>query len=344
MANQYTLRSGKDTQHAQLSGKKELGRKKAFEMCGSECVEEITKLQVDLNNLAEEERKLELQLEISLKREAVKKLRSKLSANSNDNDTCNMNSPSPMLVTNTNNKDAAAHITLKDLSNDKKLEEMLRSLKDEHLEFMEPGLITDGKKSASPCKGKYYITDFVNIPTKSSITAANPDKQKRVEDVTIPQWISANVKILQKLMAEGMSQENVIKYLRYTSKIGDYLQTSDQSSVMLLDNEHRRQVYEEHRDWDSIDGDKVYFHLKSLTTRWQKKSTYMDDKSKPTCIRFNRGTCFYQFCKYQHVCEICKGNHPKTQHVSQAPPYVASYQPEQPLAPQPPQPNRFRHF
>ena len=99
---------------------------------------------------------------------------------------------------------------------------------------MELGLITDGKKSASPCKGKYYITDFVNIPTKSSITAANPDKQKRVEDVTIPQWISANVKILQKLMAEGMSQENVIKYLRYTSKIGDYLQTSDQSSVMLL--------------------------------------------------------------------------------------------------------------
>ncbi len=58
-----------------MSGKKELGRKKAFEMCGSECVEEITKLQVDLDNLAEEERKLRLQLEISLKREAVKKLK-----------------------------------------------------------------------------------------------------------------------------------------------------------------------------------------------------------------------------------------------------------------------------
>ena len=110
----------------------------------------------------------------------------------------------------------------------------------------------------------------------------------------------------------------VSKYLRYTAKIGDYLQMSDYGSVMLMDHEHRKQVIEEGREWDNIDGDTVIFHLKAPSSNsaraYPKVSTPSDSGGKPICRRFNRGQCFSPNCRYSHICFTCKGDHPKLVH------------------------------
>ena len=109
--------------------------------------------------------------------------------------------------------------------------------------------------------------------------------------------------------------EESIRYLRYTRKIGDYLQSADTSSVMILDHEHRIQVFEEDRRWDCIDSDKVYFHLKSpksLNSPRVNKDT--SHNGKQICRNFNNGNCYYCACKYAHVCLSCRGDHPRIQH------------------------------
>ena len=80
------------------------------------------------------------------------------------------------------------------------------------------------------------------------------------DEVTVPQWLSTNARILLTLLDE-MDKDTIAAYLRYTMKIGDYLQVSDVSSVMLLDEDHRKQVKRERSQWDEIDGDKHYFFL-----------------------------------------------------------------------------------
>ena len=55
-----------------------------------------------------------------------------------------------------------------------------------------------------------------------------------------PQWVAANAKILLKLIEGGLALGGIKSYLRYTVKIGNYLQISEVPSVMLLDDDHRR--------------------------------------------------------------------------------------------------------
>ena len=76
----------------------------------------------------------------------------------------------------------------------------------------------------------------------------------------MPQWLSANARIMLALL-DNMDKATITSYLRYTAKIGDYLQVSEPSSVMLLDEEHRKSVTRENRQWDDIDGDRRYFYL-----------------------------------------------------------------------------------
>ena len=78
------------------------------------------------------------------------------------------------------------------------------------------------------------------------------------------QYISANAKILLKITDEGLAIDGIKSNLSYTAKTGDYLQVSETSLVILLDNEHCKQVNEENRPWDYIERDKVYFHIKPV--------------------------------------------------------------------------------
>ena len=156
-------------------------------------------------------------------------------------------------------------LSLKDLSRNKDLAEAVQYLKCSYLDFLDTKPPTDTQEVQSKftvTKTMYSITDFVIKPNQGPTTE---DKKKSVEHVTAAQWISANARILQRLISDGLQGEDIQRYLRYTSKIGDYLQMAEISSVMVLDHQHRMQVHEENRPWDMIDSDKVYFHLKHST-------------------------------------------------------------------------------
>ena len=134
-------------------------------------------------------------------------------------------------------------VSLKDLGKSKDLDDALSYLKDSHLDFLTQEATE--KSSHHNDQGKLNlkaIPDFVTKPSQSSFSTSGSDKQKRLEDVTQAQWISANVWILLKLMGEGLDMAGVSKYLRYTAKIGDYLQMSDYgyAIVMLMDHEHKK--------------------------------------------------------------------------------------------------------
>ena len=124
------------------------------------------------------------------------------------------------------------------------------------------------------------------------------------------------------MMEDGIEADDIKAYLCYTIKAGNYLQVSETASVMLLDNEHRIQIQNEGRMWDSIDGDKVYFHLKPIATgngkpKYQQRPA---PDGRPICIRFNRPSgCELTYCKYSHVCMICCGDHSKLQHTNGEP-------------------------
>ena len=62
-------------------------------------------------------------------------------------------------------------------------------------------------------------------------------------------------------MLDTMDKETLWKYLNYMAKRGDYMQVSDPSTAILLDDEHIRLVAREDQEWDNIDGDKLVIYL-----------------------------------------------------------------------------------
>ena len=305
--------------------------------------EETENYSINISALEKEEMELDLQI----RRARIEKKKQELSNLSNNAN----NAESTEKIEVTEEKEPTLP-TLNDLAKNRSLEDALACLKDSHLDFIstQKDAIQHGSANSSQdisTSGKFpCITDHVMKPNQSSASAN--DKTKHLEDVSPAQWISANVRILQQLIKEGLDVAGILSYLRYTAKIGDYLQMSDQSSVMLLDHEHRRQVHQEGRDWDNIDGDKVYFHLKAPTSKPHARSfVSTDEKGRPICKRFNKGICFSSFCRYAHICFVCKGDHPKMAHPNQpqmppqmtstfnstttpAPPTMPSFQQQQP--------------
>ena len=83
-----------------------------------------------------------------------------------------------------------------------------------------------------------------------------------------------------------MDIDGVKAYLRYVSKVGEYLQISEASSAMLLDNEHRKQIHEENCQWDHIHRDKVYFYQKAIPAGKQKQHHGNGQKQQKTHMKY----------------------------------------------------------
>ena len=234
--------------------------------------------------------------------------------------------------------------TLKTLASDNELNAALEMLQEAHLK----DILTPDAANTTPKDGDTtgkcsnsdkvaYITDYVVKP-KASRRDSEKELTKnlwikfnkmKTEDVTVPQWLSANARILLEML-DTVDKDTIRRYLRYTGKVGDYLQVSDAPSVMLFDEEHRRQVVKEGIDWDRIDGDTRYFYLekdentapaskqsKSSYTRGSKKPGPVDSDGNPICIGYNtQNGCNRGWCSYSHVCSQigCHASHPKFQH------------------------------
>ena len=139
----------------------------------------------------------------------------------------------------------------------------------------------------------------------------------RPENVSVPQWISANARILLKLIREDANMAVVKAYTEYTAEIGDYLQTCATSSVFILDDAHRRQVSKGETTYDRISEHQRYFYLQKSAKndpqqgrtggKAAKKGGPVDEYGREVCRNWNkRSGCQFINCKFQHgKCSIC---------------------------------------
>ena len=178
-------------------------------------------------------------------------------------------------------------VTTTELAKNKELNDLLNGLSDMHLkdyltqETCETG-VGSGKSERRGEKAKVYlIRDFVSKP--KSVTTDNEttllangetklfvrsgsNSKPNADQVSLAQWISANSRILLQLMADGTADIETIKsYLQYTSQIGDFAQVYTTSSIMLLDDNHRRQIGPEKGSWNEISFHDMFYHVEKRT-------------------------------------------------------------------------------
>ena len=152
------------------------------------------------------------------------------------------------------------------------------------------------------------------------------------EHVTLAQWISANSRIMAKLITTGQlsSQQQILDYLQYVADVGDYAQTCEQSSVMIYDHEYRKKQAAFNRKWGDDDIHLCTFFLNKKARsdrRYQGRSNHqmsrssnkpprlVDNSGLEICRNFNGYGCSRQPCYFSHVCSICKDkSHPRSRH------------------------------
>ena len=313
---------------------------------------EAESMEAELVALEVEERLVRLKLEIKKKKDSI----SSLTANTSQFNPASQSGKQSQSAHQSTPAEQTVKPTLKSLASNQELNAAIDVLKEAHL----ADLLTEVEDTAAVLqdlqdvptneKGKsstndkiLYITDFVIKPKQSG---RDSDKQiaqnlwvrlnkLKVEEVTVPQWLSANARILIHML-DTLDKDTVRKYLRYTAKVGDYLQVSETPSVMLFDEEHRCQVAREGQTWDVIDGDTRYFFLEKEketdeASSQQSKSKQpqsrrkqrgpVDDSGNPICLSYNKEQgCSRSWCTYSHICSVqgCNASHPK--HLHSTPP------------------------
>lgn len=155
-------------------------------------------------------------------------------------------------------------------------------------------------------------------------------RKPNAENITMPQWISANARILIKLIeTEKVDMDGIVSYLRYTEEIGDYMQTCHLNSVLALDDAQRRKMWSlSDKPWTDIESRSTLFYLKKGSSSFKtnnsvkkpsnKRDAVFDDKGREICINWQRrtGCSFQERCNYSHVCIVdgCRGDHPQYLH------------------------------
>ncbi|CAH1784559.1 unnamed protein product [Owenia fusiformis] len=192
---------------------------------------------------------------------------------------------------------------MKDLQKDSQLNDLISNM------FERPETLAQNDNSGAgardvgmketphePTKGKpLLIPDFVTksyraepeVPlfkAGSGVLAWQPSKNPKisVEKVTVAQWTAANGRIMKKLLKDGISYETLMDYIEYTTKVGDYLQQYTVSSVMILDDVHRRYVAEENVAWSDVNKHFKDHYLVSIQEPSRVKSGWSKFRNRPT--------------------------------------------------------------
>lgn len=239
--------------------------------------------------------------------------------------------------------------TTKSLARDKELSALLESYQRGESEFQasyvsDKGATKSSLVSASGGEKKkaLFIYDYISriggtvdeyedsLITSGGVKLTFKTKAKKLDpsDVTAAMWISANSRIYE-ILAVNMSAEQCSEYHEYTRQVGDLLQAYTESSVMVLDHEHRKHVAASGRAWDNISPHLERFHLKvrsSMSENSDVKASHKAQgfagqtmrKSNRPCFSYNSkaGCKFGEACRFKHKCSErgCGGNHSKLDH------------------------------
>jgi hypothetical protein len=168
-------------------------------------------------------------------------------------------------------------------------------------------------------RGRGVLEDDDELVTKNGLSFKLQGRTKKVDvaDVTIPQWISANICIFE-LLSPSMTVREIKDYLNYTKQVGDLLQVYTSSSVFQLDHEHRQEVAcEEHR-WNEVSAHlERYYLVRARGSNSGGVTKSAKRRFNHPCARYNsKEGCDNVACKCIPVCSVkgCRGNHPKHQH------------------------------
>ncbi len=241
--------------------------------------------------------------------------------------------------------------TTRDLSQDPELNQLVQQLGDCHLKDI---LNTAQPALSGPGKGErpLLITDFIKQPkgvyniedcdevfagSMNSHLVVRTRRKPALDQVSLAQWVSANCRILLRLIEHDQAPLTAIKdYLEYSAEVGDLCQTYTTSSVMLLDNAHRIRQHQQKTPWNDSDRHSRDFYLeKKITVSNANKQTNnimpkasmkrrpVDSQGRNICLGYNNQQtgCTHPNCNYQHVCAAagCGGPHPQHQHDSMPP-------------------------
>ena len=142
----------------------------------------------------------------------------------------------------------------------------------------------------------------------------------KLESVTPAQWTVANARILADFIKGGqVSTQFTLDYLSYSVKIGELATRYTWSSVIHFDDDYRRRQAEFGFRWGSDSPHSSHLLLRERDAgrkQQPRRGKQIPSREAPFCFNFNNGRpCqFGSDCKYKHCCEICTGDHPKTQH------------------------------
>jgi hypothetical protein len=228
--------------------------------------------------------------------------------------------------------------TTRSLAKDKELGKLLAIYNQGEADFLSGNLSKTSRKHGEKPK-TLYIRDYVTRPdlhsddddcliTKGGVQLTVKKNLKKLdcENVSVPQWISANSRIFE-ILALDMSNKQQRQYHDYTRQIGDLFELYSAPSVLVVDNEHRRQVTKTRRTWNHISShlERLYLRVKSgqkssnsMVSKTDSKTDSKTAKSSRYCFAFNtRSGCKHgDDCRYKHACSVkgCGEKHPKWDH------------------------------
>jgi hypothetical protein len=174
--------------------------------------------------------------------------------------------------------------------------------------------ISNTRGTMSESEEVVHTGDGTQLVLKKTARKSSPDK------LTTGQWVSANVRILQRLIP-GFSTQELSDYFDYTIGVGDSLQLFTTSSVMILDNEHRIDVHKTGRRWNNVDSRLENRYLKrkeesqvkpqqqSISRNTSGGDRYGGGRSSDRprsgniCWQYNsaEGCPFHDRCRFQHI-------------------------------------------
>ena len=193
-----------------------------------------------------------------------------------------------------------------------------------------------------------YIKDFVSsnklVPNDfeekelfasegaASIVMRTPTYKIRPENVTVPQWVSANMRIVSALLERGdiANRQQLLEYIKYTEEIGEYFQIYSIPSVMLYDHRYREKQAKENIPWrtsmciplitifvhpstqDLLTRTKLQFLLKEQESQAYRKIKMVKIYAGITKLKMDVNVaCGVQIQSCMHV---CNENHPEYLH------------------------------
>lgn len=136
----------------------------------------------------------------------------------------------------------------------------------------------------------------------------------KLDKISPAMWISANAKILSKLLARGdMAVED---YLNYNDMIGELAARFTWTSVVAFDDEYRQRQAATQFKWGTAAPHlcTVILREKTATNNQQSKKQGANSSGrrpvgasgKEVCLQYNRHTChFGPRCQYEHSCITC---------------------------------------